>query len=356
MRACVAPAAVGTCARAESHPAARPATQGAAHRRAQHQHAVHGHAAAAGWWQRRRLAAAAAAAEGAPGSSSDVDEDWIEVGRIGPPHGVRGEMKVQPLTDFPEDRLGTPGPRWVLQGWGAGRAWGLPSGIGRRAAAAVPVVECKAVRRDLPQHPTADHSRHEPQTIPASATPAARRWLQAPAPKIGRRRAAPPEEVSLEWGRSMISKGNEVRARPSGQPVGTCQLAGAGCRTAAMSRAARVPCLALAPHLACHPAPVSQPPADGCAPIHPPSTTAGLAGEAGGGGEPGGGGAAARPLAAHPRLGAAGAGGRGRVLRAGGCWGGAWLDGCCWAGGWQLVLLGEDEFYVQVGAVGAGLW
>lgn len=39
------------------------------------------------------------------------EEEWVEVGRVGPPHGVRGEFKVQPLTDFPEERLGTPGPR-----------------------------------------------------------------------------------------------------------------------------------------------------------------------------------------------------------------------------------------------------
>jgi hypothetical protein len=48
--------------------------------------------------------------EAAVAVSTD-EEEWVEVGRIGPPHGVRGEMKVQPLTDFPEDRLGTPGPR-----------------------------------------------------------------------------------------------------------------------------------------------------------------------------------------------------------------------------------------------------
>jgi hypothetical protein len=40
-----------------------------------------------------------------------------------------------------------------------------------------------------------------------------RRWIQAPAPKMGRRQAAELEEVELEWGRSMISKGNEVRCR-----------------------------------------------------------------------------------------------------------------------------------------------
>ncbi|KAI7841346.1 hypothetical protein COHA_004964 [Chlorella ohadii] len=77
---------------------------------------------------------------------SDEEEEWVEIGRVGPPHGVRGEFKVQPLTDFPEERLGMPGPR----------------------------------------------------------------WLQAPAPKIGRRAAPEPEEFELEWGRMMISKGNEV--------------------------------------------------------------------------------------------------------------------------------------------------
>ncbi|EFN54123.1 hypothetical protein CHLNCDRAFT_25138 [Chlorella variabilis] len=62
------------------------------------------------------------------GQPGDADE-WVEVGRIGPPHGVRGEMKVQALTDFPEDRLATAGPRcacwlaqrspspWALQVW-----------------------------------------------------------------------------------------------------------------------------------------------------------------------------------------------------------------------------------------------
>ncbi|PRW59657.1 Ribosome maturation factor [Chlorella sorokiniana] len=89
---------------------------------------------------------AAAATDGPEAASVPEEEDWVEIGKVGPPHGVRGEFKVQPLTDFPEERLGTPGPR----------------------------------------------------------------WLQAPAPKIGRRAAAPPEEVELEWGRMMISKGNEV--------------------------------------------------------------------------------------------------------------------------------------------------
>ena len=37
--------------------------------------------------------------------------EWVEIGILRAPHGVRGEIKVQPLTDFPEDRLAEPGPR-----------------------------------------------------------------------------------------------------------------------------------------------------------------------------------------------------------------------------------------------------
>ena len=91
--------------------------------------------------------------------SSDEDEDddidpvstdpsdWVEVGVVGPPHGVRGEFKMQPLTDFPEERLGEPGPR----------------------------------------------------------------WLQAPPPKLGRLSSrSPPEPMELEWGRTTIYKGREL--------------------------------------------------------------------------------------------------------------------------------------------------
>ncbi len=62
----------------------------------------------------RSLVVKAAAREGeAQEDEGTQEEEWVEIGKIGPPHGVRGEMKVQPLTDFPEDRLGEPGPRWV---------------------------------------------------------------------------------------------------------------------------------------------------------------------------------------------------------------------------------------------------
>ena len=38
-------------------------------------------------------------------------EPYLEVGSIITTHGVRGEVKVQALTDFPEERLLTPGNR-----------------------------------------------------------------------------------------------------------------------------------------------------------------------------------------------------------------------------------------------------
>lgn len=40
----------------------------------------------------------------------DADE-MVEIGRVFSAHGVRGEMKVVPYTDFPEDRFMTPGVR-----------------------------------------------------------------------------------------------------------------------------------------------------------------------------------------------------------------------------------------------------
>jgi 16S rRNA processing protein RimM len=89
--------------------------------------------------------AAPETAAAAPAAAAAAAE-WVEVGVVGPPHGVRGEMKVQPLTDFPEERLGEPGPR----------------------------------------------------------------WLRAPASRVGRRDAAPPQEMELEWGRSSVFKGRQV--------------------------------------------------------------------------------------------------------------------------------------------------
>ena len=39
-------------------------------------------------------------------------EDWLPVGKIVGAQGLKGELKVNPASDFPE-RFTTPGPRWV---------------------------------------------------------------------------------------------------------------------------------------------------------------------------------------------------------------------------------------------------
>lgn len=41
-----------------------------------------------------------------------ADSNWIEIGRIVAPQGVRGEVRVYPSSDFPE-RFLEPGARWI---------------------------------------------------------------------------------------------------------------------------------------------------------------------------------------------------------------------------------------------------
>ncbi|WP_414620724.1 ribosome maturation factor RimM [Calothrix sp. CCY 0018] len=41
-------------------------------------------------------------------------DDWIEIGKIVSPQGMKGEMRVYPETDFPE-RFEVPGKRWLLR-------------------------------------------------------------------------------------------------------------------------------------------------------------------------------------------------------------------------------------------------
>jgi len=41
-----------------------------------------------------------------------TDTDWLEIGRIVAPQGVRGEIRIYPSSDFPE-RFLEPGPRWL---------------------------------------------------------------------------------------------------------------------------------------------------------------------------------------------------------------------------------------------------
>ena len=45
-----------------------------------------------------------------------VEQDesvYIEIGIVGPPHGIKGEFKVQSLTDWPQERLGQKGTRYL---------------------------------------------------------------------------------------------------------------------------------------------------------------------------------------------------------------------------------------------------
>lgn len=44
-------------------------------------------------------------------TSSSEETEWIEIGIVGPQHGIQGEVKIQALTDFPEERLEDPGRR-----------------------------------------------------------------------------------------------------------------------------------------------------------------------------------------------------------------------------------------------------
>lgn len=43
---------------------------------------------------------------------TDTPDDWIEIGKIVAPQGLKGELRVYPSSDFPE-RFLEPGPRWL---------------------------------------------------------------------------------------------------------------------------------------------------------------------------------------------------------------------------------------------------
>ncbi len=49
-----------------------------------------------------------------PGAATDAPGDWAGVGRILRPHGLRGEVVVLPLTDFPQARF-EPGSRLFVR-------------------------------------------------------------------------------------------------------------------------------------------------------------------------------------------------------------------------------------------------
>lgn len=50
--------------------------------------------------------------------NDDTSEEWLEVGTIVGAHGLNGEVKVYPDSDFPE-RFTQPGPRWLVPPIGA---------------------------------------------------------------------------------------------------------------------------------------------------------------------------------------------------------------------------------------------
>lgn len=45
-------------------------------------------------------------------TANTISEDWVEIGRIVAPQGVKGEVRVYPSSDFPE-RFLEPGERWL---------------------------------------------------------------------------------------------------------------------------------------------------------------------------------------------------------------------------------------------------
>lgn len=64
----------------------------------------------------RRLGAASLESRSssiAPSTDDNTATGYVAIGIIRSAHGVYGEMKVEPLTDFPEDRLGSPGIRYI---------------------------------------------------------------------------------------------------------------------------------------------------------------------------------------------------------------------------------------------------
>ncbi|MEH1847471.1 MAG: ribosome maturation factor RimM [Nostoc sp.] len=46
--------------------------------------------------------------------TNDKLDDWLEIGKIVAPQGLSGELRVYPVSDFPE-RFEVPGKRWLLR-------------------------------------------------------------------------------------------------------------------------------------------------------------------------------------------------------------------------------------------------
>nr|WP_255475888.1 ribosome maturation factor RimM [Synechococcus sp. BIOS-E4-1] len=66
----------------------------------------------------------------APDSDSQkasADEEWLAVGKVVGAQGLRGELRVNPASDFPE-RFTKPGPRWLQRKGAAPQEMTLTSG------------------------------------------------------------------------------------------------------------------------------------------------------------------------------------------------------------------------------------
>ena len=61
--------------------------------------------------------------EAAPVLPAGTEEDFVEVGYFMSTHGLRGDLRVRSLTDFPEQRFGTVG----------GSRWGMIGRVGFKA-------------------------------------------------------------------------------------------------------------------------------------------------------------------------------------------------------------------------------
>eukprot|EP00873_Tetraselmis_striata_P045037 jgi/Tetstr1/465301/TSEL_009999.t1 len=72
-----------------------------------------------------RWRGAMAAAQAGAGGEEDAG-GMVQIGRISTAHGVRGELKVIPSTDFPEERFMTPGVRYLQAPMGTRKSVSAP--------------------------------------------------------------------------------------------------------------------------------------------------------------------------------------------------------------------------------------
>jgi 16S rRNA processing protein RimM len=78
--------------------------------------------------RRQRLSPAAPATEPDPGGTpTPATDELLLVGRVVAAQGLAGELRVQPLSDFPE-RFTSPGGRWLRRRGEPARCWQLLSG------------------------------------------------------------------------------------------------------------------------------------------------------------------------------------------------------------------------------------